>query len=55
LNLGLVRSIVNVNLVDMLVAVVIVEDSLYGFFDFGFFDKFVHSEFRYEKEIVISG
>ena len=38
LNLGLVGSIINVDIIDMLVAVVIVEDGLYGFFDFGFLD-----------------
>ena len=42
LNLGLIGSIVNIDIVDMLAAIVIVENNLYGFFDFGFLDKFVH-------------
>jgi hypothetical protein len=38
LNLGLVGSIVDVDIIDMLAAVVIVKDGLYGFCDFGFLD-----------------
>ena len=34
LDLGLIGSIVDIDIIDVLVAVVIVEDSLYGFFDF---------------------
>ena len=42
LNLGLVGSIIDVDVVDMLAAIVIVKNNLYGFFDFRFLDKFVH-------------
>ena len=42
LDFGLVGSIVNIDIVDMLAAIVIVENNLYGFFNFRFLDKFVH-------------
>ena len=42
LNLGLVRSIVYIDIINMLATVVIGKNSLNSFFDFGFFDKFMH-------------
>ena len=38
LDFGLVGSIVNIDIVDMLAAIVIVKNNLYGFFNFRFLD-----------------
>ena len=46
LDFGLVRSIVNIDIVDMLAAIVIIKNSLYGFCYFRFLDKFVHRLMR---------